>query len=87
MNFFSGKKLVDVLGGLNKHGIKWLENGCPIIFHHLEEGGGKGGKEDGGGEDRVVSGGTDGGSIGTIRGGPWKLMGNEWGGGGRSLEY
>ena len=27
-------------------------------------------------------------SIGTIRGGPWKLTGNEWGGGGgRSLEY
>lgn len=66
---------------MNKHGIKWSENGCPIIFHHLEEGGGKGGKEDGGGEDRVVSGGTDGGSIGTIRGGPWKLTGNEWGGG------
>ena len=41
MNFFSGKKLVDVLGGLNKHGIEWSENGCPIIFHHLEEGGGK----------------------------------------------
>ena len=84
MNFFSGKKLVDVLGWLNKHGIKWSENGCPIIFHHLEEGGGEGGW---GGEDRVVSGGTDGGSIGTIRGGPWKLTGNEWGGGGRSLEY
>lgn len=82
MNFFSGKKLVDVLGGLNKHGIKWSENGCPIIFHHLEEGG----KEDGG-EDRVVSGGTEGGSIGTIRGGLWKLTGNEWGRGGRSLEY
>ena len=77
MNFFSGKKLVDVLGGLNKHGIKWSENGCPIIFHHLEEGGGR---RMGGGEDRVVSGGTDGGSIGIIRGGPWKLTGNEWGG-------
>ena len=52
--------------------------------HHFSSpggGGGKGGKEDGGGEDRVVSGGTDGGSIGTIRGGPWKLTGNEWGGG------
>ena len=32
-----------------------------------------------GGEDRVVSGGTEGGSIGTIRGGLWKLTGNEWG--------
>ena len=52
--------------------------------HHFSSpggGGGEGGKEDGGGEDRVVSGGTDGGSIGTIRGGPWKLTGNEWGGG------
>lgn len=46
----------------------------------------EGGKEDGG-EDRVVSGGTEGGSIGTIRGGLWKLTGNEWGRGGRSLEY
>lgn len=35
-----------------------------------------------GGEDRVVSGATEGGSIGTIRGGLWKLTGNEWGGGG-----
>ena len=51
--------------------------------HHFSSPGGGGGREMRmGGEDRVVSGGTDGGSIGTIRGGPWKLTGNEWGGGG-----
>ena len=55
--------------------------------HHFSSPGGGGGEGGWGGEDRVVSGGTDGGSIGTIRGGPWKLTGNEWGGGGRSLEY
>lgn len=50
--------------------------------HHFSSPGGGGGEGGWGGEDRVVSGGTDGGSIGTIRGGPWKLTGNEWGGGG-----
>ena len=51
--------------------------------HHFSSPGGGGGerrKGGWGGEDRVVSGGTDGGSIGIIRGGPWKLTGNEWGG-------
>lgn len=49
--------------------------------HHFSSPGGGGGEGGWGGEDRVVSGGTDGGSIGTIRGGPWKLAGNKWGGG------
>ena len=52
--------------------------------HHFSSPGG-GGEGGWGGEDRVVSGGTDGGSIGIIRGGPWKLTGDEWGGGGEEV--